>query len=224
MLKAIFYKEWIKTRWYILLAALLSLGFSLFSLFRISRILALKGGTQHLWEVMLQKDTVFVELLEYIPLLVGLVFAIVQFVPEIHHKCLKLTLHLPYSQQKMTLSMLFYGFIVLFLCFLVNYTLLYFFFSSYFASELVSIIFTTLTPWFLAGFAAYLFTAWICLEPTWRYRITNSIIAVLLLRIFFLSSTPGAYVTFTPYLVIFVILLFPLSWLSIKRFKEGKQD
>ena len=71
MLKAIFYKEWIKTRWYILLAALLSLGFSLFSLFRISRILVLKGGAQHLWEVMLQKDTVFVELLEYIPLQIG---------------------------------------------------------------------------------------------------------------------------------------------------------
>ena len=94
MIKAIFYKEWIKTRWYLLLALLVSLGFSAYAMLRISRVCSLKGA-EHLWVVMMQRDAIFVELLQYVPLILGLVFAIVQFVPEMHHRSFKLTLHLP---------------------------------------------------------------------------------------------------------------------------------
>ena len=66
--------------------------------------------------------------------------------------------------------------------------------------------------------------AWICLEPAWKRRILNLIIAVLLLRIFFLSPTPEAYNKFLPYLVVYTLLTASFSWLSIVRFKAGKQD
>lgn len=58
-------------------------------------------GGSHLWEILLSRDVVFIETLTYIPLLAGLLLAIVQFVPEMQQKRLKLTLHLPYPQNRM---------------------------------------------------------------------------------------------------------------------------
>lgn len=58
MLRAIFYKEWLKTRWYYLVAVLLSLGFVGYVLLNFFRAAGLKG-IAHLWEVMLLRDAVF---------------------------------------------------------------------------------------------------------------------------------------------------------------------
>ena len=60
MLRAIFYKEWLKTRWYYLVAVLLSLGFVGYVLLNFFRAAGLKG-IAHLWEVMLLRDAVFVD-------------------------------------------------------------------------------------------------------------------------------------------------------------------
>ena len=49
---AIFYKEWIKTRWYFLLAVLATLGFTSYCMLRINRVVEMKGAA-HVWEVML---------------------------------------------------------------------------------------------------------------------------------------------------------------------------
>ena len=140
---AIFYKEWIKTRWYFLLAVLATLGFTGYSMLRINRVVEMKGAA-HVWEVMLQRDVIFIDMLQNIPL--------------------------------------------------------------------------------IAGISGYLLVAWICLEPAWKRRILNLVIAVLLLRIFFLSPTPEAYNKFLPYLLVYTLLTASFSWLSIVRFKAGKQD
>ena len=108
MLRAIFYKEWLKTRWYYLVAVLLSLSFVGYVLLNFFRAAGLKG-IAHLWEVMLLRDAVFVDLLQFVPLVVGLLFAVVQFVPEMQRKCLKLTLHLPCPELRMIGAMLLYG-------------------------------------------------------------------------------------------------------------------
>ena len=105
---AIFYKEWIKTRWYFLLAVVTTLGFTGYCMLRINRVIEMKGAA-HVWEVMMQRDAIFIDMLQYIPLIAGVLMAIVQFVPEMQRKCLKLTLHLPYPELKMTGNMLFSG-------------------------------------------------------------------------------------------------------------------
>ena len=222
-MNAIFYKEWIKTRWYLLLALLVTLGFAGYSMLRINRVASMKG-VEHVWEVMLARDTVFVDLLEFIPLLVGILLALVQFVPEMHHKCLKLTLHLPYPQLRMINLMLLYGLVVLLICFAANYLLMTVYMQGVLAPELYSRILLTVLPWYLAGIAAYLRISWICLEPTWKRRVLTLLISVLLLRIFFLAPAPEAYNAFLPWLAIYTLLTASLSWLSIARFKVGKQD
>ena len=207
---AIFYKEWIKTRWYFLLAVLATLGFTGYCMLRINRVVEMKGAA-HVWEVMLQRDVIFIDMLQYIPLIAGILMAIVQFVPEMQRKCLKLTLHLPYPELKMTGNMLLSGLILLLVCFASNFLLMEIYLNGILAHE-------------LAGISGYLLVAWICLEPAWKRRILNLIIAVLLLRIFFLSPMPEAYNKFLPYLVVYTLLTASFSWLSIVRFKAGKQD
>ena len=212
---AIFYKEWIKTRWYFLLAVLATLGFTSYCMLRINRVVEMKGAA-HVWEVMLQRDVIFIDMLQYIPLIAGILMAIVQFVPEMQRKCLKLTLHLPYPELKMTGNMLLSGLILILVCFASNFLLMEVYLNGILAHELKNHILLTALTWYLAGISGYLLVAWICL--------LNLIIAVLLLRIFFLSPTPEAYNKFLPYLVVYTLLTASFSWLSIVRFKAGKQD
>ena len=117
MTKAIFYKEWLKLRWYFLLAFIVSNGMVAYCMLRIDRAIELKGAA-HIWEVMVLKNVTFIDLLQYVPLITGIIAALVQFIPEMQRKCLKLTLHLPCSQQKMTVAMLATGVTVLFGCYL----------------------------------------------------------------------------------------------------------
>ncbi len=222
-MNAIFYKEWIKTRWYSLLALVVTLGFAGYAMLRINKVVNLKG-VAHVWEIMLMKDTTFIELIQYVPLLVGILFAVVQFVPEMYRKCLKLTLHLPYPQLKMVNFMLLYGIVALCVCFATNFILMFAYLQGILAPELYNRVLLTAIPWYLAGVESYLLVAWICLEPTWKCRVLNFIVTLLVLRVFFLSTLPEAYTGFLPWMVLFTLLSISFSWLSINRFKMGKQD
>ena len=96
--------------------------------------------------------------------------------------------------------------------------------SPVLARELVAQIVGMLLPWYAAGWAAYLFAAWVILEPTWRRRLVNILMSVLLLRIFFLAPVPRAYTGFLPFLIGATLLAASLVWLSVVRFTAGKQD
>ena len=103
--------------------------------------------------------------------------------PEMQRKCLKLTLHLPYSQKKMVMAMLAFGVLALFACFATSFIIMGVYLPQHFTSELVQRILLSAAPWFLAGFAGYLLVSWICLEPTWKRRVLNLIIAALIFRV-----------------------------------------
>ena len=98
------------------------------------------------------------------------------------------------------------------------------YFHTLLAPELVSRILLTSLPWYLAGLALYPLAAWVCLEPTWRRRVADILVAVGVCRLFFLSETPQAYDGMLPWLLalLLCVLFFPL--LSVYRFKQGCQD
>ena len=145
MIQAIFYKEWIKTRWYWLLATLFMIGITGYSMLRIGRTIAIQG-IDHLWVVMVQKDAIFIDLLQFVPLLIGILLAAVQFFPEMQRKCLKLTLHLPYSQKKMVMSMLAYGVLALVTCFAMSFIMMGVYLPQHFTSELVQRVLLSAAP------------------------------------------------------------------------------
>lgn len=223
MTKAIFYKEWIKTRWYFLLMAAVSISFTAYALLRINRVVTFKGA-DHLWAILLTRDNTFIDRLSYLPLLGGIALAIVQYVPEMVQKRLKLTLHLPYPQQKMITGMLAAGLAELLLLFALQYIIMYGYMQALLPVELVSRILLTATPWFICGIHAYLFTAAICLEPTWRMRIVNLLLMAGTTRLYFLQDTPEAYNSFIPWLLVAALMVTTLVFRSVIRFKEGCQD
>ena len=59
MLKAIFYKEFIKSRWYYLAASLVIVCFSAYAGLYLNRLAEL-AGMQNLWEYILAKNDIFI--------------------------------------------------------------------------------------------------------------------------------------------------------------------
>lgn len=223
MIKHLYYKEWVKTRFFLAAMAAVVWGVSAYTMLFLCRAVSVKGAG-HIWEVMVAKDAIFVDLLEYIPLLAGILLGVMQYAPEMYNKCLKLTLHLPMGHLKVTNVMLSFGFIVLALTFGISLAGIFIVTSQSFPHELYGRIIMTTLPWFLAGFAGYFMTAWVILEPAWRRRIFNIIVSLALLRVYFLAPAPEAYNGFLPMLAIVTLLTATLSWISVDRFKAGCQD
>ncbi|MBQ9877558.1 MAG: hypothetical protein IJM29_01470 [Bacteroidales bacterium] len=221
--KMILYKEWLKTKGFIFgaLGALVLLVFyCLLSIVKTAQL----NGTETLWVLILQRDYVLVETLKYFPVALGALLAVVQYLPEISRKRLKLTLHLPYPQKKTVFAMYGYGLIVLLAFFAFISIVILIVFRHFVAGELVTRIFATVAVWFLAGIAAYLWGAAICLEPTWKMRAVLIGLLAALLLLLFISSTPEAYNRILVGLFIYVLCGQLLVFNSILRFKEGLQD
>ena len=156
---------------------LVTIGKTGYSRGRIDSVIGLIG-MEHLWQVMLERDVIFIDLQMYIPLIIGVLLAIVQFVPEMQQSRLKLTLHLPYPHYRIIAVMLLYGMLVLLVCFTFNFIFMTVYFIEILAGELVKHILMTALTWYVAGFTGYLLTAWVCLEPTWKRRILNIIACI----------------------------------------------
>lgn len=223
MIKSLFYKEWIKTKKTLAIGLILSLGWVFYPVFRIHRLIELKGADQ-IWTVLLMKDTVLVHFIAYLPVVLGLTLALIQYGPEMQNKRLKLTLHLPINPRRIILIMLSYGYIALSSLFALHYIVLGLGLYSIFPSELMQRILLTTIPWYLAGFLTYTLTAWMTLEVTWKGRLARALFTILLLYVFFLVPYPEAYNRVIIGMILGIILFFGLPYLSILRFKAGKQD
>ncbi|MGL5786098.1 MAG: hypothetical protein ACRCX4_04730 [Bacteroidales bacterium] len=222
-IKAIFFKEWIKTRLVILFFSLLSLGYLLFNLAIWYRIATFKGAS-HLWEIVIGKNTVLIQNMQYIPVIFGIILAVFQFIPEIREKRLKLTLHLPVNHSRIAFYMISYGLMIM-----AGYSILQLIIIGgtafyYFPGEVVSRIISTSLIWYLAGFMSYLLTSRIILEGIRKYCLLHFIFSVLILSWFFETTTPGAYTTFIP--VLLLLCANAALWIdySIVRFKQGKRE
>lgn len=223
MNKAIIYKEWLKTRWFLLGAVAVAVIFTSYTILNLAKVVEFRGAAT-LWGAMVAKDALLVDSLRYIPLLIGGLLAIVQFVPEIVQKRLKLTLHLPYPQGKMIECMYWAGMSVLAVIFVLQGAAVAYGLSQWVVCELVSRTVVSVAVWYLAGFAAYTWIAAACLEPVWKTRVVIVLVLAGLFRLLFISSTPEAYSGIMPGLVVFVLCGQVMIFHSISRFKEGVQD
>ena len=223
MKKAIFYKEWIKTHRYFWLALIVSSVFVIYALLQLQRVIGFKG-VEHLWEILLSRETVFIELLTDVPLAIGVLLALVQFVPEIQQKRLKLTLHLPYPQRSMIGLMLAAG--------------------SRTARDYLRVELSDVVGLFAKHSGSRAGSAHpahiVAVVPVRHYGL--SLCGVDLPRTdlapqdyrpadcggrsadLFLSSVPEAYNCFLPWLVVYTAAAMLLPQLSVSRFKEGCQD
>lgn len=221
MIESIYYKEWYKSRWTLLLILLAFTGVILYSFISISQNLRVQG-INNVWDLIVQKGIYYFSTIKYLPLLAGIILAISQYTPEMINKRLKLTLHLPMHESKIMMSMLSYGIINLILIFTLVYAVIYWGTWIYFPKEVASWNTIIILPWLLGGLVAYLLTTWICLEPVWKQRIMNSVITILILALFYFDVVPGAYTPSIVYLITITILCVLFSFFSLIRFKDGE--
>lgn len=85
MNKAIFYKEWIKSRIFLLGLVLVFAGFTGYTMLNLSKIVQFNGGAA-VWSALITRDTVLIEALRLLPAIAGALLAVVQFLPEILQK------------------------------------------------------------------------------------------------------------------------------------------
>ena len=222
MWKSIIYKEFIKTRNAGAIIIIAFFGIGIYSFMKIYESIR-QAGIVAVWEEAVQLDHGMFSHFEYLPLMAGILLAITQFVPELHFKRLKLTLHLPMKESNILLIMLLYGISVIAVLLTVTSLILLWGISSNFPTEIVRDVFQQLTQWFLAAPAAYLMTAWICLEPRWKQRIMNIIPAFLFLSLFLINAKSGAFRYFDFFLIVALIVSFFFPFYSTARFKEGIQ-
>lgn len=223
MTQAIFYKEWIKLRWLILAISVLFTGAVPYFILNLTNKFRF-AGKAHLWSVIVGKDINFISQLTYLPLIVGLVLGLAQFVPEMQKKSLKLTLHLPHPEKSTIFKMLVFGSGMLLVVFSFTGLMLFASLSIYLPAQILSAWFTASLAWYFAGLAAYFLSVWICIEPVWKQRAINTVISFITLMVFFKGTSSFSFQYAIPVLIVIIALSVIYPYYSVFRFKEGAQD
>ena len=220
MLRSLFLKEWLKTRMVVLLSLVVSLGLCVYILLSVNRLTD-ANGMMLVWDTLLNRDVLLVEMLRFVPLVVGVLLGVAQMLPEMLQKRIKLTLHLPIAIWKSVGVMVLYGAIVMVGLMVLNLGVCATVMAQWFPKELSQHIFLTAIVWYVAGLLAYFFTTLVVLEPTWGMRVLELLFAAVCLRGFYMSMMPEVYNAFLPIMVVFTVLCAGLPLLSIDRFKRG---
>jgi len=224
MKKSILYKEWLKTDRIVLFILLVFIGFTGYDFIALSKNASIRGWS-FLWTFAVLKNSVMIENLRLLPMLAGIVLAVAQFLPETYRKRIKLTLHLPYPQWKTILVMQFYGIVVLLAIYLLQALSVTIFMGHYLVRDLVFRIVFTMLTWYCAGLCAYIWTSAIILEPSWKAKVWEFVLAAGTLSLYFKSVEAMAYAKeILPMFIVTVLMALLLVQYSIVRFKEGTHD
>ena len=222
MIKSLFYKEWLKTRGALFFIILVYTCFTLYDFLAIGKNAQIRGY-EFLWTLTAQKDMALVDNMKLLPVFAAALLALSQYAPEMQGKRLKLSLHLPFPQRGTIALMLLWGTFSLLLAFAFQALALILFLQKFLVWELTGrILFAALT-WNAAGIATYVWTAAICLEPSWRMRFFLLPLAAACVSAFYLSSSVSAYVQgLFPLFIFCALAALVLPFLSVARFCEGK--
>lgn len=217
---ALSYKEWMKTRRILGIFVLIFAVTVIYSIIDIRHDIRIDGADNVWYRYFFQGASV-ASLFRWIPSLTGLAVALSQFVPEMTNKRLKLTLHLPSGESSIMVCMLLYGVLCLILLFAVSEGVLVLLAEAVLPFEIIWSMLQQHFPWLVAGIAAYGFTAWICIEPQWKQRVCNAVIALVGLSVLFVSQVAGAYDHFGLGMSGIAIVALLASIYSCARFKDG---
>jgi len=220
MYKSLAYKEWLKVRWFALVAFGLEI-IALIYIFSNLRATLEFNSAFDIWNVIIFRN--LKELLDtYSPKKGIFLFeANEQYLPEILDMKLKLTLHLPLKENHVFLFLNFFGTLLLLALFLPVILIIIAISRSIFPAEIVSATLITMLPWFLAAFVLYYFIAAIMIEPLWVRRVILAVVGFVWVMQFLFDTGYGAYQNVLLPLFVITLLFSVLHLLSGLRFKRG---
>ena len=221
MWKSVIYKEWLKTKWFIILFAgfgILAVGYIFLNVqhdFKFS-------DPNNYWYFVLFMKVRYFGYLKFVPIVGALAISVAQYFPETVSKRIKLTFHLPINENKILLIMMLFGTACLLVCYTLMVSIFYALSTIYFPSDIILPALISITPWFLAGFAIYYLVALIILEQVWKYRFLYIVFAAAIFPVFIESSIAGGYAPANPLLAVLVIVLSISLLFSGYRFRKGE--
>lgn len=221
ILRHLIYKEWLKSKWYLLLALLINLGVVIYLFLSLRNSFFSAGGVTYLSMLMTYKIQFF-SLYRYIPLAIALLTGLAQFLPEVTDKRIKLSLHLPLNNLKIIYSMVIYGFALMVLTILPGLLLFVALSSLYLPAEIIIPALQTIFPWVLGGFCAYFLIAMIAFEPVWKFRFLYLLVSYKVLTLFFMDYSYGNVVTLLPLLITITCLSSIAPIYTSYRFNKGQ--
>ena len=221
MIYSIFYKEWIKVRYFFLALVCLNGAVCLKIWVDIRQQLQAEHA-EMIWYQAIHIQSLFYSDIRYIPLLSGICLAVVQFVPEILQKRLRLSLHLPVDRECLLAIFLALGLGLYAVLALLDTAAIWTVSRYYFPVEVAVSSLTTLLPWHYAGFVGYLGMSLILLEPAWSRRVFVLLVFSGFISLLFSGS---GYCRLNPALP-WLMLLSPLFFLTVfqggSRFQQGE--
>ena len=220
LFKSLSYKEWIKTRRTLGVLFVLSLAVLAYVFIEVTHSIRLDEAVNVWYAYMFLGKPLPMAIMAF-PLVAGLALSLVQFIPEMTNKRLKLTLHLPADETAIVSCMLLYGYFSLVALFAMIAVVMVIILSLILPLDIIKVFLSTLMPWFVSGLVVYGFAAWICFEPQWKQRIFNLIIGLGLLSVLFVSPIPGVYLHFGWGLLVLLVASFIFPFYSAVRFKHG---
>lgn len=221
MFKSVIYKEWLKIRLIVWIALGLSL-MALINIFLKVRHDIIFVDAANYWYSFLFRGHAYFTVLKFLPFVIGLAVAIAQYFPETVNKRIKLTFHLPVSENGVLIRMHAFGALVLVALFVTVLALFTAGSTIFFPSNIIDASLITMLPWFLGGLTTYFLVALVLLEPVWVYRGLYTAVAAGFVTVFFTGASIGA---FRPVLLPLALITLSLSCVVLfsgYRFRKGE--
>jgi hypothetical protein len=218
VLGSIFFKEYLKIRWPLL--ALIALnGLLMVYILIDTRHLFIMDHAEIVWYRVLHLGQTHYSHLRYAPLITGLLIACIQYLPEMAGERLRLSLHLPVSPHRLIMAHILVGLTAVVVVIALDLAALTLVTARYFPVEAVVIALLTALPWGFAGLAAYLGVTIGLLEPSYRGKLFDLVLASGVVGLFLYPAEPGGYSYALRVFWVPVLLMIPAALLPAYRFR-----
>ena len=219
----VFFKERIKlqTGWIVLAVLNLAVMARLFT--EVRRLFRLDHA-EIVWYRVMSLGQMPYDSFRLAPLITGAAFACLQFLPEMRGERFRLSLHLPVGENSLVLAHLVAGLFGLAVICLADAAVITWVMGNYFPRETVITTLTTISPWILAGFTAYLGVTLALLEPGLRLRLGTLALAGGLAAPMLEETLPGAVAPALPFFACVPLLLLLASLLPAYNFRHRRSE
>ncbi|PID73987.1 MAG: hypothetical protein CSB33_01000 [Desulfobacterales bacterium] len=215
---SIFFKEYLKTRrpWISLL--LLNIGLMIYIHIEFRHLFTL-DHPEVVWYRTMHIGQIHFNVLRYAPVITGLLFACLQFLPEMTAERLRLSLHLPVHPRRLILAHILSGLVAVGLIIGLDLAALALIASRFFPAEGVSMVLITALPWALAGITTYLGVTLALLEPDYKRKMFNLVLAAGVTALYLHHIKPYGYAPSLLLLGLLIPLMIPIIWLPVWHYR-----
>lgn len=221
MLRAMAQKEWLKLRkiWWIVLG--LNIAVLGYLYLHLNHLFSVEHA-EMIWYRAFEIGTLYYASVKYLMVITGVLLGLAQFVPEMIGHRFRLSLQLPIRENTLVLFSLLVGLVAVIAIGVLDGVCLYGILWIFFPAQGAMSGLLTAVPWFFAGFAAYLGTALVTLEPQLSRKMIYLVIVGGIVWIFFQGDSYESFNRAFPGSVLLCILFVPAVLLPAHRYRNRR--